>query len=151
MEIREDDLTGSDIVRFLGAHFEHMKQITPPGSVHALAVEGLLSPDVTVWSAWEGNVLLGCGALRALTAESGEIKAMRTDEAHRRRGVGSRILEHIIEEARRRGCQRLYLETGAMPEFRAARALYRRYGFEFRGPFGDYADDPNSLFMAKEL
>jgi putative acetyltransferase len=151
MEIREDDLQGSETIRLLEGHLENMKEITPPESVHALGAEGLRSPEITVWSAWNGQLLLGCGALRELGPESGEIKAMRTDAAHRRRGVGSRILEHIIGEARRRGYRWLYLETGAMPEFAAARALYSRYGFEFRGPFGDYADDPNSVFMAKEL
>jgi putative acetyltransferase len=151
MEIREDDLTGSQTVRFLAAHLENMQQITPPESVHALGVEALRSPEITLWSAWEEEVLLGCGALKALNRESGEIKAMRTADAHRRRGVGSRILERIIEEARRRGYRRLYLETGAMAEFSAAHALYTRYGFELRGPFGDYAPDPNSVFMAKEL
>jgi putative acetyltransferase len=151
MEIREDDLSRIETILFLEGHLENMKQITPPESVHALGVEALRSPEITVWSAWEGDALLGCGALRALDPGSGEIKAMRTDEAHRRKGVGSRILEHIIGEARRRGYRRLYLETGAMPEFAAGRALYTRYGFEFRGPFGDYKDDPNSVFMVKEL
>jgi putative acetyltransferase len=151
VEIRQDDLSGRDTLQLLRAHLDNMKQITPLESVHALGVEELRSPDMTVWSAWEGDVLLGCGALRALDSESGEIKAMRTDDGHRRKGVGSRILEHIIEEARRRGYQRLYLETGAMPEFSAARALYGRYGFRLRGPFADYLDDPNSVFMVKEL
>ena len=151
MEIREDDLSGIATVRLLEGHLENMKQITPPESVHALGVEGLRSPDITVWSAWDGEVVLGCGALKLLGPESGEIKAMRTDEAHRRKGVGSRILEHIVGEARRRGYRHLYLETGAMPEFAAGRALYARNGFEFRGPFGDYEDDANSVFMAKEI
>jgi putative acetyltransferase len=151
MEIREDDLSGIETVRFLEGHLENMKQITPPESVHALGVEGLRSREITVWSAWDGDVLLGCGALRALGPEKGEIKAMRTDEAHRRKGVGSGILEHIIGEARRRGYRRLYLETGSMPEFAAGRALYARFGFEFRGPFGEYKKDPNSVFMVKEL
>jgi putative acetyltransferase len=151
MEIREDDLSGIATVRLLEGHLENMKQITPPESVHALGVERLRSPEITLWSAWDGDVLLGCGALKVLGPESGEIKAMRTDEAHRRKGVGSRILEHIIGEARRRGYRHLYLETSAMPEFAAGRALYTRYGFEFRGPFGDYGEDPNSVFMVKEL
>jgi putative acetyltransferase len=151
MEIREDDLTGGQIIRFLAGHLKDMQEITPPESVHALGVEALRSPEITLWSAWDGDVLLGCGALKALDSESGEIKAMRTDETHRQRGVGSRILERILEEARRRGYRRLYLETGSMAEFSAAHALYLRYGFEFRGPFGDYLEDPNSVFMAKEL
>jgi putative acetyltransferase len=151
MEVREDDLTGSATIRLLTAHLENMHQITPPESVHALGLEELRSPGITLWSAWDGEVLLGCGALKELDSGSGEIKAMRTDEAHRRRGVGSRILERILQEARRRGYRRLYLETGSMAEFFPAQALYRRYGFEFRGPFGDYLEDPNSVFMSKEL
>jgi putative acetyltransferase len=151
MEIREDDLKGDQTLRFLAAHLANMQQITPPESVHALGLEALRSPEITLWSAWEGDVLLGCGALKALDSESGEIKAMRTDDAHRRLGVGSRILERIIEEARRRSYRRLYLETGSMAEFSAAQALYQRYGFEFRGPFGDYVEDPNSVFMSKDL
>jgi putative acetyltransferase len=151
MEIREDDLSEIATIRLLEGHLENMKRITPPESVHALGVEALRSPEITLWSAWEGDALLGCGALRVLGPASGEIKAMRTDEAHRRKGVGSRILEHIIREARRRGYRYLYLETGAMPDFAPGRALYTRYGFEVRGPFGDYKEDPNSVFMVKEL
>jgi putative acetyltransferase len=151
MEIREDDLTGSEIVRFLEGHLASMYDISPPESVHALGVEALRSPEITVWSAWNGTTLLGCGALKELDRESGEIKAMRTDPSHRRKGVGAKILEQIIGEARRRGYQRLQLETGSQPEFAPARSLYSRYGFVFRGPFGDYVEDPNSVFMTKEL
>jgi len=128
-----------------------MHEITPAESIHAFDLEALRSPEVTFWSAWDGDVLLGCGALRELDPTTGEVKSMRTGEAHRGRGVGSRILEHIIGEARRRGYDRLNLETGAMPAFEPARALYRRFGFEHCGPFGEYVDDPNSVFMTKAL
>jgi putative acetyltransferase len=151
MQIREDDLTGPAIVRLLESHLENMKEITPPESVHALGVDRLRSHEITVWSAWDGDVLLGCGALKILGPTSGEIKAMRTADAHRSKGVGSSVLEHIIAEARRRGYNHLYLETGASADFTAAQRLYERYGFEYRGPFGDYVDDPNSVFMAKGL
>ncbi|MEH2177641.1 GNAT family N-acetyltransferase [Nostoc sp.] len=106
---------------------------------------------MTFWTAWERLKLLGCGALKELDSRSGEIKSMRTAKAHRRRGVASKILEHIIKEAERRAYHRLYLETGAIPEFAPARALYARYGFEYRGPFADYIDDPNSVFMTLAL
>jgi putative acetyltransferase len=86
-----------------------------------------------------------------VAGQCGEIKAMRTHDAHRRKGVGSRILEHILAEARRRGYRRVYLETGSMAEFAPARALYTRYGFSLRGPFAPYVDDPNSVFMEKDL
>ena len=128
-----------------------MHEVTPPESVHALDLEGLRSPDITFWSAWDGEELVGCGALKELDSRSGEVKSMRTAKAHRRGGVGSKILEHIMKEAKRRGYDRLNLETGAMPEFAPARALYIRYGFECRGPFAEYVDDPNSVFMTKKL
>ena len=151
LEIREDDPTHERIVRFLRNHLEHMIEITPPGSVHALDAQALRAPDITFWAAWEGAELLGCGALRELDSSSGELKSMCTAETHRGRGIASRMLEHIIEEAERRAYDRLYLETGAMPEFAPARSLYLRYGFEYRGPFAEYVDDPNSVFMTRAL
>ena len=151
MRIREDDLKGGAVERLLREHLEDMHEITPPESVHALDLEALRSPGITFWSAWEGEELVGCGALKELDPRSGEIKSMRTAVDHRGRGVASEILEHIIGESRRRGYECLSLETGSMAEFAPARALYERYGFEYRGPFGDYTDDPNSVFMAKRL
>jgi putative acetyltransferase len=151
LQIREDDLTGKEIAELLWEHLENMHEITPPESVHALDLEALRSPEITFWSAWEGNELLGCGALKQLDPSSGEIKSMRTAKAHRRKGVASKLLEHIIREAERRAYSYLYLETGSFPEFAPARALYTRYGFEYRGPFADYTDDPNSVFMMKKL
>ena len=151
MQIRSDDLTGKKIADLLQEHIENMHLLTPPGSVHALDLEALRSPDITFWTAWERSELLGCGALKELDSRSGEIKSMRTAKTHRRRGVASKILEHIIKEAERRAYHRLYLETGAIPEFASARALYARYGFEYRGPFADYIDDPNSVFMTLAL
>lgn len=151
MDIREDDLTGKEIAELLREHLENMREITPPESVHALDLEALRSPNITFWTAWEGAELLGCGALKELDAKSGEVKSMRTAKAHRRRGVASKVLEHIIQEAKRRAYDYLYLETGASPEFAPARALYTRYGFEYRGPFASYTDDPNSVFMTKKL
>jgi putative acetyltransferase len=146
-QIREDDLTGEKIADLLREHLENMHEITAPESVHALDLEALRSPHITLWTAWEGSELLGCGALKELDSRSGEIKSMRTAKAHRRRGVASKILEQIIKEAKRRAYDCLNLETGASPEFAPALALYTRYGFEYRGPFADYIDDPNSVFM----
>lgn len=151
MQIREDDLTGQEIADLLREHLENMYEITPPESVHALDIEALRSPDITFWSAWEGDELLGCGALKQLDASSGEVKSMRTAKSHRRKGVASKILEHLIQEAQGRGYDRLSLETGSFPEFAPARALYERYGFEYCAPFADYTDDPNSVYMMKKL
>jgi putative acetyltransferase len=151
LEIRLDDVTGPETIRFLEQHLEDMHRITPPGSVHALGALALRAADITLWSVWDGDELVGCGALRALDVASGEIKAMRTAPARRGSGIGSRILDHILAEARRRGYRHLYLETGASGDFAAARSLYTRAGFGICGPFGDYAPDPNSVFMQKAL
>jgi putative acetyltransferase len=144
LEIRLDDVTGPETIRFLEQHLEDMHRITPPGSVHALGAPALRAADITLWCVWDGDELVGCGALRALDAASGEIKAMRTAPARRGTGIGSRVLDHILAEARRRG----YRHLG---DFAAARSLYTRAGFEICGPFGDYAPDANSVFMQKAL
>jgi putative acetyltransferase len=151
LEIREDDLTGQPIIDLLREHLENMYEITPPESVHALDLDALRAPNITFWTAWQGDELLGCGALKELDAKSGEVKSMRTVKAHRRKGVAAKILEYIIQEAKRRAYGYLYLETGSFREFAPARTLYVRYGFEYRGPFGEYTDDPNSVFMVKKL
>ena len=151
VEIRVDDLSGAEIRELLQEHLANMRQISPPESVHALPLEGLLKPEITFWSAWENGELLGCGALRELSAQHGEIKSMRTSSRHRRKGVAKALLDYIIGEAARRGYRHLSLETGSMEAFEPARQLYARAGFTFCGPFADYVDDPNSVFMTKEL
>ena len=150
-QVREDDLTGQPIADFLQEHLEEMYEVTPAESVHALDLEALRSPQITFWSAWKSDELVGCGALKELSSSSGEIKSMRTARAYRRQGIASKLLEHIIQVAEQRAYEHLYLETGAMAAFASARALYVRYGFEYRGPFGEYQEDPNSVFMTKKL
>ena len=108
-------------------------------------------PDITFWTIREDAVLLGCGALKELDSEHGEIKSMRTPIALRRRGAGRAILEHILHEARNRRYRRLSLETGSMDAFAPARRLYESYGFTYCDPFADYEPDPNSMFMTLEL
>lgn len=151
MIIREDDLTGAEIARLLQEHLADMYRISPPESVHALDLPALRAPDVTFWSAWDDGTLAGCGALKALDPEHGEIKSMRTAGTHLRRGVAAAMLQHILEEAVRRGYRRVSLETGAEPEFEPARRLYRRFGFRVCGPFAHYREDPNSVFMTLAL
>ena len=151
MDIRLDDLSGPEIRALLDEHLSDMRAITPPGSVHALGLDTLRQPGITVWTAWSGRDLLGCGALKALSRTHGEIKSMRTSVSHRRRGVGRAMLDHILTEARSRGFARLSLETGAGAEFEPARRLYASAGFQFCGPFEGYVDDPNSAFMTLGL
>ncbi|MCK6255415.1 GNAT family N-acetyltransferase [Fictibacillus sp. KIGAM418] len=151
MEIKADDLTGPEIARLIGEHLQGMELHSPPESRHALNLEGLRKPDITFWSAWEDGELLGCGALKELDRQHGEVKSMRTSVAHLRKGVAKRMLQHIMEEAKRRGYRRLSLETGSMEAFEPARSLYASFGFQYCEPFADYIEDPNSAFMTKEL
>ncbi len=128
-----------------------MHATSPPGSVHALDLEALRAPDITFWSAWEGESLAGCGAIKDHGQGLGEIKSMRTDAAFLRRGVAAQLLEHMIGVARQRGLLRLSLETGSGEAFAPAHALYRNFGFELCGPFASYTDDPFSQFFTLPL
>lgn len=151
IEIIEDDLQGDEIIDLLTQHLQHMHSITPIESVHALDISELRSPDITLWSAWKKGQLLGCGALKELDARCGEIKSMRTANAYQRTGVASALLEYIIDTARVRHYRSLYLETGSMRQFQAARQFYERAGFTLCAPFADYVEDPNSVFYCLHL
>jgi putative acetyltransferase len=150
-EIRVDDLRGAEIAALLAEHVASMHLHSPPESVHALDLEGLRAPDVTFWSVWYGDVLVGCGALKELAPDHGELKSMRTASSHLRCGVATAVLEYIVGVARARGYRRLSLETGSAEAFAPARALYARFGFQFCGPFGGYVEDPYSVFMTRAL
>ena len=151
MRIEIDDLTRPEVHALLHEHLTSMHRLSPPGSVHALDLERLRRPDVTFWCAWEGAELLGCGALKELSPSHGEVKSMRTARAHIRRGVARAILGWIIEASRRRSYDRLSLETGSMAAFEPAQRLYASFGFTRCGPFADYEEDPNSVFMTMAL
>lgn len=151
MEIKVDDLQHPAIHALLNEHLQNMYELSPPESVHALSLERLRSPNITFWAAWENGLLLGCGALKELDRKHGEIKSMRTPLAHRRKGAGRAILAYIIEVAKQRGYERLSLETGAAEAFKPAQNLYESFGFTYCGVFGDYPNDPNSVFMTLTL
>jgi putative acetyltransferase len=151
MKIEIDDLSGPAIHALLNEHLQNMYELSPPESVHALDLEKLRKPGITFWTAWEGSLLLGCGALKELDRKHGQVKSMRTPAALRRKGAGRAILAHIIEVARSRSYERLSLETGAMEAFKPAQLLYESFGFTYCGPFGDYKEDPNSVFMTVRL
>jgi putative acetyltransferase len=148
---RRDDLSGLASRALVLQHLAEMRASSPEESVHAFDVEGLLRPDVTLWSVWVEGTIAGCGALRDLHSGRGEIKSMHVAAPFRGRGVGRAILDHIVGEARARGMKTLWLETGSSPSFLPALALYERAGFRRCGPFDDYGQDPFSVFMVREL
>jgi len=151
MRIIQGDISDPRVVELLHIHLISARAQTAPGSAHALDLTGLQSLNISVWTIWDDETLLGVGALKWLSADHGEIKSMHTAQAVRRRGVGRAMLRHIIAIARASGISRLSLETGASEYFRPARALYRSHGFVECPPFADYVLDPNSVFMSLHL
>jgi putative acetyltransferase len=145
------DFNDERVKRLLTRHLEGMHASSPPGHVFALDWSGLQKPEITFYALWEGEDLLGFGALKELEPRAGEIKSMRTADAHLRKGVAAAILEHIIAEARRRGYTRLSLETGSGPAFEPALELYRKYGFSEGGAFGEYEKSPFNQFLHLDL
>ena len=151
MRIIDGDFSDARVLDLLRVHLTNSRAQTAPGSAHALDVAGLQAPGISFWTIWDDDTLLGCGALKRLNADHGEVKSMHTAQVARRKGIGTAMLLHIIASARARRMSRLSLETGSWDYFAPARALYARHGFVDCAPFADYVLDPNSVFMTLEL
>ena len=147
MEIKIDNLTDKKTIDLISLHLAGMAENSPAESIHALNVAELKREDIAFYSAWEDNEIMGCGALKELTTKHGEVKSMRTHIKHLRKGVATAILQHIINEAKKRGYTKLSLETGSTEAFQPAHRLYESFGFTYCPPFANYSDDPNSVFM----
>lgn len=146
-----DNLQGADVAALLQQHLDDMRSVSPPESKHALDLEGLRAADISFWTLRDDYELIGCIALKELDKSRGEVKSMRVDNRHRGKGFGRRLVQHVIDEAKKRGYRELLLETGSMDFFAPARELYSRLGFQPCGPFGNYVEDPNSVFMHLSL
>jgi len=147
MRIEIDDLSRLAVHELLREHLANMYEWSPPEQVFALDLPKLKSPDITFWTVWDDDTLLGCGALKELTPVHGELKSMRTPTQLRGRAAGKAMLHHIIETARQRGYQLLSLETGTHSAFFPAQQMYRKAGFQASGPFAGYKENPHSLFF----
>ena len=151
LEFRVDDLSGEPTRRLIARHLAGMRANSPEESVHALDIDALRGPDITFWSIWIGDDIAGCGALKQLDADRGELKSMRVADQFLGRGIGRAILEHLIAQARERRMKSLWLETGSSEAFIPALHLYESAGFTRCGPFDGYADDPFSVFMTRAI
>jgi putative acetyltransferase len=149
--IHEGELDHEDVSALLAQHFAEMRAGSPPSACHVLPVDGLKDPAIRFFTLREDGALLGCGALKWLSDDHGEVKSMRTANAALGRGVGKALLDHLMAMARDQGRTRLSLETGSTDQFAAALRLYQREGFENCGPFGGYADTPFTRFFTKEI
>ena len=149
--IKLDDLCGEQIIALLAQHLADMQATSPPESKHALDLTDLKSSSVKFWTIWDNEKLAGCAAYQHLDATHAEIKSMRTATDYKSKGVASLLLNHLIEDAKLSGYQRISLETGSMDYFKPAHALYNKHGFVYCQPFSNYIEDENSRFMTLVL
>ncbi len=151
MHIEVDDLSRAQVHALLEEHLSNMHELSPPEQVFALDLNKLRAPGITFWTVWEGELLLGCGALKELSSRHGEVKSMRTPKALRGKGAGRAVMARIISVARERGYDTISLETGSHAAFQPAQTLYESFGFICSGPFGSYLPNPHSVFMSLRL
>ncbi len=151
LNIRLADFSDPRVIDLIQYHRTTARAQTAEGMAFSLDITGLQTPDIRLWTLWDGDMLLGMGALKRLSPEEGEIKSMHTDQNSRGKGVAKTLLRHIMDTARAEGLTRLSLETGSWDYFKPAVALYAAHGFTRCPPFGDYPDIKSSLFMTTAL
>ena len=143
-----DNLEVNDLLK---KHFIELRSVSPAGSTHVLDIDGLKDPSIKFWSLWENNKLIGCGALKFLEKDHGEFKSIRVADEFRKKGIGERIIKHLIDEAKKLEISKLSIETGAGEFFAPARKLFNKFGFKKSEPFAHYKVDPNSCYFTLDL
>ena len=151
MKSIENNFDESQVNELLTKHFIELRSVSPPGSTHVLDIPGLKDPTIRFWSLWDGDNLVGCGALKLLEKEHGEFKSIRVADKFRKNGMGEKIIAHLIDQAKQIGIKRLSIETGSGDFFAPARKLFTKFGFKKCKPFAHYKDDPNSCYFSLEI
>jgi len=151
MKSIEGNFDNSDVNDLLKKHFIELRSVSPAGSTHVLDIDGLKDPSIKFWSLWEGKKLIGCGALKFLEKGHGEFKSIRVADEFKKKGIGERIINHLIEEAKKLKISKLSIETGAGEFFLPARNLFSKFGFKSCPPFAHYKEDPNSCYYSLNL
>ena len=151
MKSIEGNFQNSEVNELLNKHFIELRSVSPKGSAHVLDIEGLKDKSIKFWSLWDNNQLIGCGALKFLEKNHGEFKSIRVADKFRRSGIGEKIIEHLIEEAKKLKISKLSIETGAGDFFIPARKLFSKFGFKKCIPFAHYKEDPNSCYFTLNL
>ena len=144
----EGNFDNSEVHELLIKHFIELRSVSPKDSTHVLDIEGLKDPSIKFWSLWEENNLIGSGALKFLDKEHGEFKSIRVNDKFRKKGNGSKVINHLINEAKKLNIKKLCLETGSGKFFVPARKLFVKCGFKVCEPFSNYEDDVNSVYMS---
>ena len=148
LESIEGNFDNSEVNEMLVKHFIELRSVSPEGSAHVLDIEGLKDPSIKFWSLWENNQLMGSGALKFLNKEHGEFKSIRGNSKFRKKSNGIKVVNHLIDEAKKLNIKKLSLETGAGSFFSPARNLFTKCGFKPCKPFAHYKEDKNSTFMS---
>ena len=148
MKSIEGNFDNSEVLELLNKHFIELRSVSPVESTHVLDIEGLKDQNIKFWSLWEGNLLMGCGALKFLNKEHGEFKSIRVEDRFRKKDNGIKILKHLIFEAKKLNIKRISVETGTGDFFTPARKLFNKCGFRLCKPFAHYKEDPNSCYMS---
>ena len=151
MKSIEGNFDNSEVLELLNKHFIELRSVSPEGSAHVLDIEGLKDQNIKFWSLWEGNLLMGCGALKLLNKEHGEFKSIRVEDRFRKKDNGIKILKHLIFEAKKLNIKRISVETGTGDFFTPARKLFNKCGFKLCKPFAHYKEDPNSCYMSMRI
>ena len=151
MKSIEGNFENSEVHELLNKHFIELRSVSPEGSTHVLDIAGLKDQSIKFWSLWENNKLVGCGALKFLEKNHGEFKSIRVADKFRKTGVGEKIIEHLIEEAKKLEISKISVETGAGDFFLPARSLFSKFSFKKCLPFAHYKDDPNSCYYTLDL
>ena len=151
MKVIENNFDNAEVNHLLTKHFIELRSVSPDDSCHVLDIKGLKDSSIKFWSFWDNNQLIGCAALKFLDYEHGEFKSIRVEDNSRGKGVGKKIISHLIEVAKNEGIKRLSIETGAGDFFKSARKLFKKFGFKTCRPFADYKEDPNSCYFDLEI
>ena len=144
MKVIENNFDNAEVNHLLTKHFIELRSVSPDDSCHVLDIKGLKDSSIKFWSFWDNNQLIGCAALKFLDDEHGEFKSIRVEDNSRGKGVGEKIISHLIKVAKNEGIKKLSIETGAGDFFKSARKLFKKFGFKTCRPFADYKEDPNS-------
>ena len=151
MKSIEGNFDNPEVNELLKKHFIELRSVSPAGSTHVLDIAGLKDRSIKFWSLWENDKLIGCGALKFLEKKHGEFKSIRVADKFRKTGVGKKIIDHLIEEAKKLEVSKLSIETGAGNFFLPARKLFSKFGFKKCSPFAHYKNDPNSCYYSLDL
>ena len=147
----EGNFDNPEVNEMLVKHFIELRSVSPEGSAHVLDIKGLKDPTIKFWSLWEDDELMGSGALKFIDKEHGEFKSIRINDKFRKKGNGIKVIDHLINEAKKLKIKKLSLETGSGVFFIQARKLFNQCGFKVCRPFSHYKEDVNSVYMNMQI